>query len=418
LLRHSSTRENVQDVTSPYYMFKYSIRSELTRKYYERRIRTFFDFIEFLTGSQIEERCNLFAQKAKNDNNWTTVHIIRFLQYEKDRVEKGEITAATLNNFVKSIKLFCEMSDIPISWKKITRGLPRPRAVANDRAPTIEEIKQLVEYPDRRIKPIIYTMASSGIRLGAWDFLKWKHINPLTSETGTLVAAKVLVYAGDSEEYFTFITPEAYNSLKDWMEFRSKYGEKVTGESWLMRDIWQTSNMKYGAKFGLATNPRKLKNSGIKRLIEQALWEQGIRSKLEPGVKRHEWKAAHGFRVFYKIRAEQVMRPINVEITMGHNIGLSASYYKPTEKEVLEDYLKAVDLLSINGNETKLSKVIKELSEKNKENEYIISGKMREKEIQIAGLKEQQLDSAEAIEVLSDRLTKALEDIELLKKSK
>ena len=103
---------------------------------------------------------------------------------------------------------------------------------------------------------------------------------------------------------------------------------------------------------------------------------------------------------------------------MGHNIGLSASYYKPTEKEVLEDYLKAVDLLSINGNETKLSKVIKELSEKNKENEYIISGKMREKEIQIAGLKEQQLDSAEAIEVLSDRLTKALEDIELLKKSK
>gem|GEM_PF-5229040 len=33
-------------------------------------------------------------------------------------------------------------------------------------------------------------------------------------------------------------------------------------------------------------------------------------------------------------------------------------------------------------------------------------------------MKEQQLDSAEAIEVLSDRLTKALEDIELLKKSK
>jgi len=25
-------------------MFKYSIRSELTRKYYERRIRIFFDF--------------------------------------------------------------------------------------------------------------------------------------------------------------------------------------------------------------------------------------------------------------------------------------------------------------------------------------------------------------------------------------
>ena len=34
------------------------------------------------------------------------------------RVEKEEITGATLRNFVKTIKLFCEMSDIPIQWKK------------------------------------------------------------------------------------------------------------------------------------------------------------------------------------------------------------------------------------------------------------------------------------------------------------
>jgi hypothetical protein len=51
---------------------------------------------------------------------------------------------------VKAIKLFCEMSDVPIPWKKITRGLPRARAAANDRAPTIEEIQKLVQYPDRR----------------------------------------------------------------------------------------------------------------------------------------------------------------------------------------------------------------------------------------------------------------------------
>jgi hypothetical protein len=52
----------MDDVTSPYYMFKYySIRSELARKYYQRRIRTFFDFIEFLVGSPIEVRCNLSA---------------------------------------------------------------------------------------------------------------------------------------------------------------------------------------------------------------------------------------------------------------------------------------------------------------------------------------------------------------------
>jgi hypothetical protein len=64
------------------------------------------------------------------------------------------------------LKVFCESADIEIPWKKVTRGLPRGRRAANDRAPTIEEIRRLVEYPDRRIKPIVYTMVSSGMRLG------------------------------------------------------------------------------------------------------------------------------------------------------------------------------------------------------------------------------------------------------------
>lgn len=34
-------------------------------------------------------------------------------------------------------------------------------------------------------------------------------------------------------------------------------------------------------------------------------------------------------------RSEQVMKPINVEILMGHSIGISDSYYRPQEKEIL-----------------------------------------------------------------------------------
>jgi hypothetical protein len=84
-------------------------------------------------------------------------------------------------------------------------------------------------------------MCSSGIRLGAWDYLKWKHVIPRTNEKGDIVAAKLIVYAGEHDEYFSFLTPEAYFALEEWMDYRFSYGEEISGESWLMRDKFPNS---------------------------------------------------------------------------------------------------------------------------------------------------------------------------------
>jgi hypothetical protein len=82
--------------------------------------------------------------------------------------------------------------------------------------------------------------------------------------------------------------------------------------------------------------------------MEDALWTQGLRKKLESGKKRHEFQTDHGFRKWFKTRCELAgMKPINIEILMGHSTGISDSYYRATENEILEDYLKAVDFLTI-----------------------------------------------------------------------
>jgi hypothetical protein len=41
------------------------------------------------------------------------------------------------------------------------------------------------------------------------------------------------------------------------------------------------------------------------------------------------------------------MKPINVETLMGHGTGISDSYYRPTENDLVEDYLKLVEHLTI-----------------------------------------------------------------------
>lgn len=163
------------------------------------------------------------------------------------------------------------MSDIPIAWKKINRGLPKIRRFADDRAPTIEEIQRICEYPDRRIKGIVYTMSSSGIRLGAWDYLHWKHVEPIIRE-GKIVAAKIVVYSGDDEEYFSFITAEAYYHLEGWIEYREQCGENINDDTWVMRQLWNTKLGHY--HHGRIKAPEKLKSSGVKRLIEDALLTQ------------------------------------------------------------------------------------------------------------------------------------------------
>jgi hypothetical protein len=355
------------------------------RDYYLRRLRIFLNHISLLPGGTMKERCNLFASKGKENPSWAFGCIVRFLQYQKERIEREEITGATLRNFVKAIKLFCEMSDIPVSWKKISRGLPKTRRYADDWAPTIEEIQKISEYPDRRIKGIVYTMASSGIRLGAWDYIRWKHGEPINRD-GKVVAAKIVVYPGDDEEYFSFITPEAYYQLESWIEYRRKSGEKLDGNSWLMRQLWNTKEGQY--HHGTIKDAVKLKSSGVKRLIEDALWTQGIRKKTDLKRNRYEFQTDHGLRKWFKTRCEiSGMKSINIEKIMGHSIGISDSYYRATENDVLEDYLKAVPLLTVSS-ENRLQKDMEKLVEQSKNNANNMELQLNEKEKAIATLSE------------------------------
>jgi hypothetical protein len=311
----------------------------------------------------LEQQCVLFVTKARNDESWVENCVLDYLDFIRQRVEKREITGASAKVYIIVVKLFCETNKINgVEWKWFMGGLPRGSRSADDRPPTLEELRKIIEYPDRRMPSIITTMASSGIRIGAWEYLKWGHIEPIfrpseAEEDGggggmmsgqgnkRLVAAKLRVYVGEPERYTTFITPEAYIELEKWMGFRKRCGEEITKESWVMRTLWDTAIR--GAQ-GDLHNPVTLSRKALSNLIVRAEWAQGVRTKLAPGIRRHEFKEDHGFRKFFRTRAEHAgTRPSISKMLMGHSLGIDDSYFKPTEEEMLQDYLKAVPSLTI-----------------------------------------------------------------------
>ena len=132
--------------------------------------------------------------------------------------------------------------------------------------------------------------------------------------------------------------------------------------------------------------------------MEDALWSQGIRKPLETGKKRHEFQADHGYRKWFKTQCEVAgMKSINIELLMGHSIGISDSYYRISESDLPEDYLKAIDFLTMGGTDI-LRRQMSELSNN--------TGHAFNEQIQL---------STDAIAALSDKIQKMQEEIDFLR---
>jgi hypothetical protein len=72
--------------SDPYSLFIFAINSPLTKEKYVPRLNRFFDFIN-LQGT-IQERCKAFVEKSRDEPSWVVGCVIKFLQMNKERVER------------------------------------------------------------------------------------------------------------------------------------------------------------------------------------------------------------------------------------------------------------------------------------------------------------------------------------------
>jgi hypothetical protein len=113
-----------QQVLSPYDNFVYGLRVKETKSQYPHRLDIFMSFIG-LKG-YIEEKCSKLYDIIKREENASLLqsYIIKFINFQKQRIENKEIAEGTLHNYIKAIKLFLSMNDIIINWKRIGKGMP------------------------------------------------------------------------------------------------------------------------------------------------------------------------------------------------------------------------------------------------------------------------------------------------------
>jgi len=348
-----------------------------------------------LPGSDVDEQAQAFLDRPRQEPGWANDSIRQYILEHRKRVDSEQITAGRLKGLFTPIKMFCDGYDdvsASINWKRIKKVMPSPQQYADDRAYSLEEIKKLLDYPDRRLRSIVLIMASSGMRVGGFEGLKLKHIreipnNNTNNEEGGRPAEEVIaahLHVAKNKggrPYNTFISGECYKEVKKYMDWRKMWGEKITGESWVIRDDFVTADTKRNpptkennnnsssSKGGLnrrADTPRQLKVQAINRLVVRALYEQGLRETLEVGQKRHSVRGCHGFRKYFFSRASlSGVHGLTLEMFMGHKLPDSLpSYMKPTPEEFRDAYLSVMPAITIYQSQQDVEALKKQIEEK------------------------------------------------------
>jgi hypothetical protein len=341
-----------------YQLFKSAIRSEKTFQLYKRHLFHFCDFVQ-MTTEEIVSKYGKVKESIKLQQL-----IEDYVLLLQTKVRSGKITAATCDVSLPPVKLFCEMNDIILNWRKINKLLPHGNGNAADEAYTREQIRKMLEYSDLRAKIPILFMASSGMRLGGFQGLSDGCIKPVYNESNDkLLAAHVVVYKGTKDEYDTFISPEAYHAYEEYRNLRIKFGEKITKNSPVLLRRFDISP---DGKTATIDNTKPLALSTIAGIIRIVAYKAGIREASENYNNRYNIKIAHGFRKFFSTTLSSIKAAdgsgryaidfIKKEWLLGHALtsvhALEENYNRLDRvKLLLEEYLKAVKELTISDEE-------------------------------------------------------------------
>jgi|APSaa5957512535_1039671.scaffolds.fasta_scaffold01792_6 integrase len=313
-------------------LFEQAIKSPVTRKVYKYNLK------RFLEWSKIKNYDGLLQAPQKQIQELVEDYVFHL---------KNTVSANSVPTYYACIELFFTMNDVILNFKKIRKLFPEKVKMGNGRGYTLQEIQKILTNCNVvRSRALVLLLASSGIRQGAIPEIKLKHMSRMEN------SYCILIYEDSTEESFIFTTPEATESIDEYLEKRKKDGEYIDNESPLFRSTYRLGIQKVIP----CTSDSLIKV--MMRLISV------IDRKKVGKTDRYDVAMNHGFRKFYAtvIKDVEGISPTMTEKLINH-VGinpLDGNYYKPTKEKMFEAYKKCISVLTIDDsirNKIKIEKL-------------------------------------------------------------
>jgi integrase len=254
-----------------------------------------------------------------------------------------KLSYSSIKGRMAPIISFLEFSDILVNKKKIKSFYGEENKTVKDRPYTTEEITKMLSQAKLRVKVMILIYSSTGMRRDAILDLQLKHLEKIP-EYGIY---KVTAYNVTKDEYTTFTTAECANMIDQYLKHREQSGEVINKESYLIRNDYD-----YCQK-DMSKNPKPVTSINVSTLFRQLVIKTGLRAENQPKHDRHEVALFNGYRKFFT--NQLIESGITTEyrwLLEGHNLKANDPHYvRISEKQLLREYLKAINNLTISNEE-------------------------------------------------------------------
>jgi integrase len=223
---------------------------------------------------------------------------------------------------------------------------------------TREEIAKILTKCDERKCVIVLTLSSTEMRVGALAELRMKHVKRVDN------LYQFTLYPGTKDQHVTFCTLECASAIDSYLEFRKRYGERITDSSPFIRNQFDKADQLEGPY------ARSITTQGLGMIMHNLLIDAGLRIRAVAGqkYKRQEVMAIHGFRKYFATTLSKATKnAFMVETLLGHDTGLVGTYNKPTDEDKRQFYESGMDALTINDEH----RLKRQVQEKSKENDVL-----------------------------------------------